>query len=112
MNAKNRKFKLDAYLLPAVYCISKLPSDSTVFQMAFMKMSGYEIANKNLSGVDRSIMNIKEMIFLDKCSSPTLLNVWSKDVVIQSVWRANNKINFKAEFFSSYHRHLQTCSST
>ena len=102
MNAKNRKFKLDAYLLPAVYCISKLPSDSTVFQMAFMKMSGHEIANKNLSeAVDRSInMDYKgDDIFLDKCSSPTLLHVWSKDVVIQSVWRANNKINFEPRGF-------------
>lgn len=102
MNAKNRKFKLDAYLLPAVYCISKLPSDSTVFQMAFMRMSGHEIANKNLSeAVDRSIyMDYKgDDIFLNKSSSTALPHVWSKDVVIQSVWRASNKTYFAPRGF-------------
>lgn len=102
MNAKNRKFKLDAYLLPAVYCISKLPSDSLVFQLAFMKMSGHEIANKKFSeAVERSInMDYKgDDFFLNKSTSSTLTHVWSKDVVIQTVWRTSNRTYFEARGF-------------
>ena len=90
MNLKDRNHKLTAYLLPAVYSISKLPQDSTPFQMAFMKMCGREIANKKVSDIIDStiLVDIRgDKIFLSKKPGrPPKMHVWSKDVVIQRVW--------------------------
>ena len=94
MSLKDRHYKVNACLLPAVYFISKLPTDCAHFQMAFMKMSGHDIANELMSETIESVIETDckgDTIFLEKRhQSPGILQPWSSDAVSLSIWKCGN----------------------